>query len=217
MNCCSTPCNPFFQQPVEKRGHLYPIKDGECRFHYRHRFAKYTDFQLLTQVSALWDELHTRRPWRTANSAGNLSSFGLEGGGGIDSSGSDPKYLAVIAINTVLLKALLPPAPASVHVQLQLSGGHGLIVRTSLRTRALVRNQVQVKSKQPASVKGCASCRASLQGRGGTCCDGPGCPRGRRCGSCRMSSASSSASLSADRERCIELLRPACRLLSRGA
>ena len=48
-------------------------------------------------MSALWDELHTRRPWRTAISATNLSSFEQRGVG----DASEPKYLAVIAINTV--------------------------------------------------------------------------------------------------------------------
>lgn len=50
-------------------------------------------------MSALWDELHTRRPWRTAVAAGNLSSFAMDGSQG---DGKPPKYLAVIAINTVL-------------------------------------------------------------------------------------------------------------------
>lgn len=56
------------------------------------------------QVSALWDELHTRRPWRTATSAGNLSTFDAAGDG---IGGADPQYLAVIAINTVLLQLVL--------------------------------------------------------------------------------------------------------------
>lgn len=58
------------------------------------------------QVSALWDELHTRRPWRAAISASNLSSFDRDGD---DVGGADPQYLAVIAINTVLSLQLTHP------------------------------------------------------------------------------------------------------------
>jgi hypothetical protein len=53
---------------------------------------------LASQVSALWDELHTGRPWRTAISSTNLSSFERDGD---EVGASEPKYLAVIAINTV--------------------------------------------------------------------------------------------------------------------
>lgn len=49
------------------------------------------------QVSQLWDELHMRQPWRNAVRGGNVSSLQAAELG----REAPPRYLAVIAINTV--------------------------------------------------------------------------------------------------------------------
>ena len=46
------------------------------------------------QVAMLWDELHTRQPWRAATAGGELLSFQAE-------AGNSSTLLLVIAINTV--------------------------------------------------------------------------------------------------------------------
>ncbi len=59
------------------------------------------------QVAALWDELHTRAPWRNAAGRGPpLAPFGaqLEGGGGAAGAGAGgnaTRLLAFLGINTV--------------------------------------------------------------------------------------------------------------------
>ena len=46
-------------------------------------------------MATLWDEMHTRQPWRAANEGGSLEAFPDQ------ASGNSTRLLMVIAINTV--------------------------------------------------------------------------------------------------------------------